>query len=58
MMQLRLQTQVDELQAGRSPINIIHPARLGYIQKELLKQAFTQIEAVQKKIQYDFLGGG
>jgi PAS domain S-box-containing protein len=58
MMQLRLQTQVNELQAGRSPTNIIHPARLSYIQKELLKQAFTQIAAVQKKIRYDFLGGG
>ncbi len=58
MMQLRLQTQVDELQAGRSPTNIINPARLSHIQKELLKQAFTQIAAVQKKIRYDFLGGG
>ena len=58
MMQLRLQTQVDELQAGWSLTNIIPPARLSYIQKELLKQAFTQIAAVQKKIRYDFLGGG
>jgi len=37
--------------------NTIHPGKLGYIQQELLKQAFAQIAAVQKKISYDFLGG-
>jgi PAS domain S-box-containing protein len=58
LMQLRLQTQLAATQAGRNPQNIIHPAKLGYIQQELLKQAFTQIAAVQKKVSYDFLGGG
>lgn len=57
LMQLRLQNQLDAIQAGRTPHNAIHPAKLGYIQQELLKQAFTQIAAVQKKISYDFLGG-
>ncbi len=57
IMLLRLQAQVDEIQAGRSPTNIIQPSKLSYIQKELLKQAFTQISVVQKKIRYDFLGG-
>ncbi len=56
LMQLRLQNQVAALQAGRAPTNLIHPARLGYIQQELLKQAFAQIAAVQKKISYDFPG--
>ena len=57
LMQLRLQTQIAAIQAGRTPQNTIHPGKLGYIQKELLKQAFAQIAAVQKKVSYDFLGG-
>ena len=57
LMQLRLQNQIEATQAGRPPQNIIHPGKLGYIQQELLKQAFVQISAVQKKISYDFLGG-
>jgi PAS domain S-box-containing protein len=57
LMQLRLQTQLASIQSGQNPQNIIHPGKLGYIQQELLKQAFTQIAAVQKKVGYDFLGG-
>jgi IS1 family transposase len=57
LMQLRLQNQIAAIQAGRAPANIIHPGKLGYIQQELLKQAFAQIAAVQKKVSYDFLGG-
>jgi len=57
LMQLRLQTQLAAIQAGRLPENTIHPGKLGYIQKELLKQAFAQIAAVQKKASFDFLGG-
>jgi PAS domain S-box-containing protein len=57
LMQLRLQTQIDVVRSGRSPQNVIQPGKLGYIQQELLKQAFTQITAVQKKVGYDFLGG-
>jgi PAS domain S-box-containing protein len=57
LMQLRLQNQIAAIEANRSPVNVIHPGRLGHIQQELLKQAFAQIAAVQKKISYDFLGG-
>jgi PAS domain S-box-containing protein len=57
LVQLRLQSQLAGLQSGRPPQNIIHHSKLGYIQQELLKQAFTQIAAVQKKVSYDFLGG-
>lgn len=57
LMQLRLQNQIAAIQAGRLAQNIVHPGKLGYIQQELLKQAFAQIAAVQKKISYDFLGG-
>jgi PAS domain S-box-containing protein len=57
LMQLRLQNQIVAIQAGQPPSNIVHPGKLGYIQQELLKQAFAQIAAVQKKVIYDFLGG-
>ncbi len=57
LIQLRLQTQVTGIQAGHAPTNLVHPGKLGYIQQEMLKQAFAQIAAVQKKIGYDFLGG-
>lgn len=57
LMQLRLQNQLAAIQAGKPPQNVIHPGKLGYIQQELLKQAFSQIAAVQKKVSYDFLGG-
>ena len=52
-----MQTQLAAIQAGRPPQNTIHPGKLGYIQRELLKQAFAQIAAAQKKVSYDFLGG-
>ncbi|HSM23240.1 MAG TPA: DUF294 nucleotidyltransferase-like domain-containing protein, partial [Anaerolineaceae bacterium] len=58
LMQLRLQTQIEAIQLGMSPHNNIHPGKIGYIQQESMKQAFAQISAVQKKIGYDFLGGG
>jgi CBS domain-containing protein len=58
LMQLRLQTQMEAIQLGETPRNTIHPGKIGYIQQESMKQAFAQISAVQKKIGYDFLGGG
>jgi PAS domain S-box-containing protein len=58
LMQLRLHTQLGAIQAGRSPDNLIHLGKLGYMQQELLKQAFAQIAAIQKKVSYDFPRGG
>ena len=57
LMRLRLRQQVTALQAGQVPDNFINQRRLGHIEDTLLKQSFVQIEAVQKKISYDFLGG-
>jgi PAS domain S-box-containing protein len=57
LMQLRLQSQLIAIQAGQPQNNNIHPGNLGAMQQELLKQSFSQISAVQKKISYDFLGG-
>jgi len=58
LMQIRLQHQLAAIQAGRPPRNSLHPAKLGHTQQELLKQAFAQIAAVQKKVGYDYPGGG
>lgn len=57
LMQLRLQNQLAALQAGRPPHNLVQPGKLGYLQQEMLKHAFAQVAAVQKKVSYDFLGG-
>jgi PAS domain S-box-containing protein len=57
LMRLRLQNQLEDIQNDGRPQNTIHPAKLGHIQREMLKQAFAQITAIQKKISYDFLGG-
>jgi PAS domain S-box-containing protein len=57
LMRLRLRQQVTALQAGQTPDNFINHRRLGHIEEALLKQSFVQIDAVQKKISYDFLGG-
>ncbi len=58
LMQLRLRNQSAAIQEGRTAQNSLHPGRLSTTQQELLKQAFTQIAAVQKKIGYDFPGTG
>ena len=39
------------------PDNLVNHRKLGHMEETLLKQAFAQIDAVQKKISYDFLGG-
>ena len=57
LMRLRLQNQLEAIQAGKTPQNTIQSNNLDHIQKELLKQAFAQIAAIQKKVSYDFLGG-
>jgi CBS domain-containing protein len=57
LMQTRLQAQVTAINKGHALTNVVNLAQLGYMQQEQLKQAFTQISAIQKKISYDFLGG-
>ena len=58
LMQLRLRHQLEAIEAGRPPRNSLHPGKLGHTQQELLKQAFAQIAAVQKKVGYDYPGIG
>jgi len=58
LMQTRLLAQVTAIKKGYPLTNVANLNQLGYMQQEQLKQAFTQISAIQKKISYDFLGGG
>lgn len=57
LMQTRLQAQVTAINKGHTVTNVILMNQLGYMKQEQLKQAFTQISAIQKKIGYEFLGG-
>jgi PAS domain S-box-containing protein len=57
LMQLRLKAQLEAISSNEPAENNLHLGKSGYIQQELMKQAFAQIAAVQKKVEYDFLGG-
>jgi CBS domain-containing protein len=56
VMRLRLQRQLEALQAGQPMDNLVNPRQLRHTEETLLRQAFSQIAAVQKKINYDFFG--
>ena len=56
-MELRLAHQVRALDRGASPGNDIDPGALTHLEETLLKQAFTQISNIQKKISFDFPKG-
>jgi CBS domain-containing protein len=57
LMQMRLQSQLAVIKRRLPLSNVVRVNQLGYMQKEQLKQSFAQISAIQKKIEYDFLGG-
>ena len=57
LMRLRLRQQSAAIQAGTSPGNTINHRKLGHLDEAMLKQSFTQIDAVQQRISADFLGG-
>jgi CBS domain-containing protein len=56
LMQIRLAHQVRAIDRGEDPGNDIDPRELTHIEEALLKQAFSQIAGIQKKISFDFLG--
>ena len=58
LLQLRLQTQLEAIRAGRSPTSSVRLTALGQPQQELLRQAFGQIAAMQSRIGYEFPEGG
>jgi PAS domain S-box-containing protein len=57
LMRLRFQAQLAGLHSGGPMDNFIVLNQIGHMDEAMLKQAFLQIESLQKKIGYDFLGG-
>lgn len=57
MMRLRFQAQLNAIQEDRPLDNSIVLNELGNMDEAMLKQAFLQIESLQRKVGYDFLGG-
>jgi CBS domain-containing protein len=57
LMRLRLRQQVLDFHAGRTPGNLISVRSLGYSDRTHLRQSFAHIRALQRSIDYDFLGG-
>ena len=57
LMRLRFQAQLAGLQSGGPMDNCIILNQIGHMDEAMLKQAFLQIESLQKKVGYDFLGG-
>ncbi len=57
LLELRLKHQVSALRRGLVPNNSIDPRDLSSFDKVVLKQAFTAISTMLKKISFDFLGG-
>ncbi len=57
LMRLRFQAQLAGPQAGGPMDNCIVLDDIGHMDEAMLEQAFLQIESLQKKIGYDFLGG-
>ena len=57
MMSLRLRHQADCLAAGLPVDNDIDLKSLTHFDESLLKQVFSQVALLQKKVNFDFLGG-
>ena len=57
LMALRFKTQIAEIQKGKELNNCILLDDIRDMDEALLKQTFSQIESLQKKIVFDFLGG-
>ena len=56
LMQLRLKHQVTASEKNFNPNNAINPNELTQIELKTVKNIFTQISAVQKRLSYEFTG--
>ncbi len=57
LMRLRLRHQVEAIQAGGMPDNLIKVSWLGHIDEAVLKECFSEIDRIQQGISREFLGG-
>ncbi len=58
LMQLRYRRQADRVADGLEPDNAIDPRSLTQLEISTVKHAFSQIQAIQKKVSYEFRGTG
>ncbi|MCK5457192.1 MAG: hypothetical protein KAI45_08705, partial [Melioribacteraceae bacterium] len=56
LMQLRFKHQSEQIMENVSADNYINPNSLTQIDQKTLKNIFTQILSIQKKLSYDFTG--
>jgi PAS domain S-box-containing protein len=56
LMQMRFKHQVALQREGRRPDNAVNPKNLTSIEAGMLKQTFSQISMIQKKVSFDFRG--
>lgn len=57
LLRLRLRHHAAAFEEGRPLDNFLNLRKLAPLDETLLKECFAQIEAVQRKISFDFLGG-
>jgi PAS domain S-box-containing protein len=58
LMQLRFRHQIELLRAGEEPDNFVDPGALTDIEAGAVRQAFSRISAIRKKVGYEFRGTG
>ena len=54
LMGLRLETQLDDIRAGREPTSVVEASALTSLQRELLRGSFAAIADVQKTAEREF----
>ena len=56
LMEIRLRNQISALAENRKPDNLLDLKTLSPMEETLLKESFSVISTIRKKISYDFLG--
>ena len=56
LMEIRLRNQISALAEDRKPDNLLDLKTLSPMEEILLKESFSVISTIRKKISYDFLG--
>ena len=56
LMQMRIKHQVMAIALNKEPDNFVNPLLLTQIEQNALKNIFTQISSIQKKLSFEFTG--
>ena len=57
LMQLRLKSHAAAIRDHAPPVNTIPLKTLTPLEQAMMRETFTHVATIQKKINYDFLGG-